>query len=81
MIKTFENFQQGSNRPHEGSDDYVNTFKTKSGKDIKVTFKGWGKLADGQKQYEERGFELYEAMASLFDNEKNVPSSITVKFS
>jgi|TARA_R100000008_G_scaffold81284_1_gene64357 hypothetical protein len=80
MIPTFENFQQGQSRLHEGSDDYVATYKTKSGDNIIVTLKGWGKLSDTEKQYEERGFEIYEALSTVFDNEKNVPKEIVVKF-
>ena len=71
MIPTFENFQQGQHRKHEGSDDYVNTYKTNEGKNIIVTLKGWGNLSDTDKQYEERGFEIYEALSTVFENEKN----------
>ena len=80
MIPTFENFQQGQSRLHEGSDDYVASFRTKTGKNIIVTLKGWGKLSDTQQQYEEEGFEIYEALSEVFNRRKLIPKEIIVKY-
>jgi hypothetical protein len=80
MIPTFENFQQGQTSLHEGANDYVGSFRTNQGKNIIITLKNWGKFTNSSKEYEEGGFQIYEALSDIFKDKGVQPKEIIVKY-
>ena len=79
-VPTFENFEQGQNPKHESPKDYVASYKTHNGQNIKVKLSNWGEVTEDKRTYDERGFEIYESLAEVFKDSQNPPKEIIVKY-
>ena len=79
-VPTFENFQQGQNSKHESPKDYVASYKTHGGQNIKVKLSNWGEVTEDKRTYDEKGFEIYESLAEVFKDSPNPPKEIIVKY-
>ena len=52
-VPTFENFEQGQNSKHESPKDYVASYKTHGGQNIKVKLSNWGEVTEDKRTYDE----------------------------